>query len=112
MGIPTWNATYTGATTGDEFDLATNSPIIDMLPFQDAMAVYTTDSVWLVRLTNNSTLPVAVTPGSQGRGMLAKNCGVEYYGRHFVVGNEDIYVYGGGAQVTSVARWSYQRLLL
>ena len=101
--IPNWDANYAGATTGDEFDLATNSPIIDMIPFQDAMAVYTTDSIWLVRLTGNTTLPVSVTAGSQGRGMLAKNCGVEYYGRHFIVGSEDIYVYGGGAQVTSVA---------
>ena len=101
--VPSWDATYAGATTGDEFDLATNSPIVDMLPFQDAMAVYTTDSIWLVRLTGSSTLPVSVTPGSQGRGMLAKNCGVEYYGRHFVVGSEDIYTAGGGAQISSVA---------
>lgn len=101
--IPNWDATYAGATNADEFDLATNSPIIDMIPFQDAMAVYTTDSIWLVRLTGSTTLPVSVTPGSQGRGMLSKNCGVEFYGRHFVVGNEDIYIYGGGAQVKSVA---------
>ena len=101
--VPSWNATYAGATTADEFDLATNSPIVDMVPFQDAMAIYTSDSISLVRLTGSSQLPVSVTTGSQGRGLLNKNCAVEFYGRHFVVGNEDIYTYGGGAQITSIA---------
>ena len=101
--VPSWDATYAGATTADEFDLATNSPIIDMVPFQDSMAIYTSDSISLVRLTGSTVLPVSVTLGSQGRGLLNKNCAVEFYGRHFVVGNEDIYLYGGGAQTTSIA---------
>ena len=48
-------------------------------------------------------LQLLVVPQQSGRGMLAKNCGVEYQGRHFVVGNNDIYRYGGGSSATSIA---------
>ena len=101
--LPTWDATYAGATSGDEFDLSTNSPIVDMIPFQDSLAIYTTDSVFNMRLTGSTTLPVSVQQSNSGRGMLAPNCGVEYFGRHFIVGNEDIYLNGGGATVQSVS---------
>lgn len=101
--LPTWDPQLTGATTADEFDLATNSPIIDMVPLQGGMAIYTEDSSWLLTLTGNNSLPVAIRPLSTGRGMLSLNCGIEFKGRNFVVGNEDIYLNGGGAAVQTVA---------
>ena len=44
--LPTWDPTIAGATTADEFDLATNSPIVEMIPFQDSLAIYTEDSIF------------------------------------------------------------------
>lgn len=101
--IPTWDAVYSGATTADEFDLATNTAIIEMMQFQNAMAIYTANGIFLLRQTGSTSIPWAVSPASQGRGMLTDNCGVEFYGRHFIVGNEDIYLNGGGAQVVSAS---------
>ena len=101
--IPTWDPQAAAATTADEQDLSTNDPIVDMVPFQNRLLVYCTNSVHSITLTGSSTTPVAYSQELSGRGLLSANCAVEFYGRHFVVGNDDIYLYGGGAQVSSVS---------
>ena len=100
--LPTWDPNLPGATTADEFDLATNEEVVDMLPFQDNLIIYCTNSIHSLRITGNSSLPVATNQLLSGRGLLGTNCAIEFYGRHFVVGNEDIYLYGGGASVNSI----------
>ena len=101
--MPTWDPQIAAATTADEFDLATNDQILEILPFQDRVLVYCDNSIHSLRLTGNTTIPVSVTPELSSKGILSTNCAVEYYGRHFVVGQDDIYLYGGGAQVSSVS---------
>ena len=101
--LPTWNATYAGATSGDQFDLSTNSPVVDMVPFQDSLGIYTGNSFTQLRLTGNSSLPVTVTPGTSGRGMLTDNCAIEYQGTHYVVGSEDIYANSGSTSQPTFA---------
>ena len=101
--MPTWDPQIAAATTADEFELATNDPVIDMIPFQDSLIVYCQNSVHSIRLTGNTTIPVAAEQLLNGRGILNTNCAIEFYGRHFVVGNDDIYLYGGGASVSSIS---------
>ena len=102
--IPTWTLSdSTVRNKASDFQLSTNSAIVDMVPFQNSMAIYTTDSIWTVDVPSSTTAPATVRLSSSGRGMLAKNCAVEFYGQHFVVGNEDIYTYAGGSTIKSVA---------
>ena len=101
--LPTWDPSVNSDAIAGEFALSTNSAIVDMLPFQDSMYVYTEDSVFSVRLTGNSTVPISVQPVNSGRGMLSQNCGIEYQGKHFIVGPEDIYTMQGGGAVRSVS---------
>ena len=100
--MPTWDPQLAAATTADEFELATNDPVLEMIPFQNSLLIYCQNSVHSIRLTGNSTLPVSATQELEGRGILASKCAIEFYGRHFVVGNDDIYLYGGGASVNSI----------
>lgn len=101
--MPTWDPQLAAATTADEFDLATNDEILEILPFQDRVLVYCDNSIHSLRLTGNTTIPVSVTPELSSKGILSTNCAVEFYGRHFVVGQDDIYIYGGGATVNSIS---------
>ena len=102
-GIPTWDPLLDSADTAEDADASETSGFVDLVPFQNVLYMYTGDSIFAMQLTGNSTFPVAVRKQLDGRGMLTTNCGVEFYGRHFVVGREDIYLYAGGATVQSVA---------
>ena len=101
--LPTWDPAANAITTEDEQELSTNDPIIDMAPLQDILVIYCQNSIHFLRL--NYAEGGLHTYGQllQGRGLLSANCVAEYYGRHFVVGNDDIYLYGGGASVESLA---------
>ena len=102
-GIPTWDPLLDSADTAEDADASETSGFVDLIPFQNSLFMYSGDSVFAMRLTGNNVFPVAVQKQLDGRGMLSTNCGVEFYGRHFVVGREDIYLYAGGATVQSVA---------
>ena len=101
--VPTWDPAGSSPTTEDEITLSETSGIVDMIPFQNKLLIYTSDSIFSISLTGNTSIPVATSKQLEGRGMLSSNCGVEIQGQHFVVGPEDIYVYGGGNRVSSVA---------
>ena len=101
--MPTWDPQLAAATTADEFDLATNDEILDLVPFQDRVFIYCDNSIHSLRLTGNTTIPVSVSQELNSKGVLSSNCAIEFYGRHFVVGQDDIYTYGGGATVSSVS---------
>ena len=98
-----WDPFENVSDTGSEFEISETSGIVDLVPFQNSLFIYTADSIFAMTLTGNSSFPVAVQKQLDGRGLLSTNCAVEFYGRHFVVGNEDIYLYAGGATVQTVA---------
>lgn len=101
--LPTWDPNENGATTADEFELAETDGIVDMVPFQDQLLIFTRSSVFSLSLTGNTSVPVRTAKKIEGRGMLSANCGVELFGRVFVVGQEDIYIYAGGSDMQSVS---------
>ena len=92
-----WDPFQNVSDTGSEFEISETSGIVDLVPFQNSLFIYTVDSIFALTLTGNANFPVAVQKQLDGRGLLSNNCAVEFYGRHFVVGNEDIYIYAGGA---------------
>ena len=104
--LPTWDPSGDDSTTADEFELSETDGIVDMVSFQDQLLIFTRNSIFSMSLTGQTgtnSIPVRTSKRLEGRGMLSLNCGVEFYGRMFVVGQEDIYLYAGGSSVESVA---------
>lgn len=98
--LPTWDPGLATADTADEFELAEGGNIIDMVSLGDTLCVFTSDTIYGLRVGTSS---VTSTKLLEGRGMLSSHCGIEFFGKIFVVGNEDIYIFQGGAATQSIA---------
>tara|TARA_E500000331_G_scaffold7131_1_gene6938 strand:- start:1649 stop:5203 length:3555 start_codon:yes stop_codon:yes gene_type:complete len=95
-GIPNnWNPFETGVNTADEFTLAETSVIKDMKPLQGGMYIYATDSIHVMRLTGNVNAPVSFGSITDEYGCLTNGGVIEYDGKHFIIGRNDIYVFAG-----------------
>jgi hypothetical protein len=92
-----WNPFAAGVSTADEFTLSETNVIQDMKSLQGNMYIYSTDSIHVMRLTGNIKAPVAFSPVTDEYGCLVTGGVKEYDGRHFVVGSNDIYVFGGNS---------------
>ncbi len=100
-GLPTWDPNL--GDTADEFELAESGEIREMLALQDQLMIYTADDIYSLRFTGSTVAPVKVGKILSGRGILASGCVLEFFGKHFVVGPEDIYVFQSSVAVKSVA---------
>ena len=95
-GIPNnWNPFATGVSTADEFTLSETSVIKDMKSLQGNMYIYSSDSIHVMRLTGNVNAPVSFNPVTDEYGCLTTGGVIEYDGKHFVIGSNDIYLFSG-----------------
>ena len=90
-----WNPFAAGVSTADEFTLSETNVIQEMKSLQGNMYIYSTDSIHVMRLTGNATAPVSFAPNTDEYGCLTTGAVVEYDGKHFVVGANDIYTFAG-----------------
>ena len=90
-----WNPFAAGVSTADEFTLSETNVIQEMKSLQGNMYIYSTDSIHVMRLTGNTSAPVSFAPNTDEYGCLTTGAVVEYDGKHFVVGANDIYVFAG-----------------
>ena len=90
-----WNPFATGVSTADEFVIADTGIVQDMVPLQGNMYLYTNSSISVLRLTGNPNVPLTVQPVTDQYGALTTSAILEYDGRHFVIGSDDIYLFGG-----------------
>lgn len=90
-----WNPFAAGVSTADEFVLADTGIIQDMVSMQGNLYIYSNDSISVMRLTGSPTVPLAVAPVTQNYGCHNTNAVIEFDGKHFVVGSQDIYLFGG-----------------
>jgi len=90
-----WNPFAAGVSTADEFTLSETNVIQAMRSLQGNLYIYSTDSIHTMRLTNNNKAPVAFSPVTDKYGCLTLKSVIEYDGRHFVVGSNDIYLFAG-----------------
>jgi len=90
-----WNPFEAGVSTADEFTLSETNVIQDMQSLQGNMYIYSTDSIHVMRLTGNDLAPVAFAPNTDEYGCLTTGAVIEFDGKHFVVGSNDIYVFAG-----------------
>jgi len=99
-----WNPFKVGANTADEFTLSETSSIKDMKPLQGNMYIYSSNSIHVMRLTGNINAPVSFSPVTDEYGCLTTGSILEFDGKHFVVSNNDIYVFvGNPSNIQSMA---------
>ena len=88
----TWDTNVTGSDAV-QFELSTTSEIQEIMPLQGTAIIYTTDSIHSLRFDargNPSQQTVA-----EGYGAIDTGAVLEYDGKHFVIGSDDIYLFGG-----------------
>ena len=77
----------------DEFEISNSAEIVDIQPLQGQAIVYTTNSIHSIQFDgagNASQRTIA-----DGYGALLTGAVLEFDGRHFVVGSDDLYIFGG-----------------
>ena len=94
--IPTnWSPFAAGVSTADEFVVSDTGIVQDMVALQGALYIYSNQSISIMRSTGNSSVPFSITNVTDSYGAQTTDSVIEYDGRHFVVGSQDIYIFGG-----------------
>jgi hypothetical protein len=86
--------------TADEFEVNTDSPIVDLAELRGSMMIYSSNTISVLSITNGNA---AVRPYSRGHGILNQGCVAEFDNQHFVVDRNDIYIHNGSGQIKSAA---------
>lgn len=90
-----WNPFAVGVSTADEFVVANTGVVQDMVEMQGNLYIYTNGAISVMRLTGNASVPLTITPVTKSYGCQTTNAVIEFNGQHFVVGSQDIYLFGG-----------------
>jgi hypothetical protein len=90
-----WNPFAAGVSTADEFTLSETNVITAMKSLQSNLYIYSTDSIHAMRLTGNINAPVSFSPVTDEYGALSAHSVIEYDGKHFVIGGNDVYLFAG-----------------
>ena len=73
---------------------STSGYLLDAEPLRDALIVYKEDAIHLMEYVGGKFV-MQFKEISRTTGMLAKRCVKEFFGRHLVFGNDDIFVHDG-----------------
>jgi hypothetical protein len=107
LGDPpvSWDASVVGEQAG-LYALA-DSPgrVIDGLSLGDYFVVYKTDAVWLMQFIGGEFTMKFRKLFAEDTGILAKNCVVEFQGKHFVLGSSDCYIHNGSTKEHVMDGW-------
>ena len=94
--IPTnWNPFAGGVSTADEFVITSTGVVQDLVELQGNLFIYSNSSIAVMRQTGNPQVPLAVTPVTDSYGAQTTEAVREFDGKHFVIGTQDIYLFGG-----------------
>jgi len=99
-GVPlSWDETDQTTDAGEtelpgaKTDISTGV-CLDCLTLRDSNIIYRDDSVWSMNFVGG-TFVFAFRQIYASQGMLARRCMAEYEGRHFVVGQNDVFIHDG-----------------
>ena len=90
-----WNPFAVAVNTADEFTVTNDGIVQDMIELQGSLYIYSNSSISLMSRTNSPTVPLSVRDVTTAYGALTTDAVLEFDGRHFVVGSQDIYIFGG-----------------
>ena len=89
-----WNPFRNGANSADEFTLSSTGIVQEMAELQGNLFVYTNNSIHSIQATGGN-IPFSVRPVTDSYGAQTAEAVLEFDGKHFVVGSNDIYLFGG-----------------
>lgn len=89
-----WDATDTTNSAGENVLGEVKSPLLDGLALGSQFIIYAEDQVWLMEFTGSSLVFNFRRLFNTG-GVINTNCVTEVEGKHFVFGQNDIYVHDG-----------------
>jgi len=89
-----WDITDPTVLAGDTYLTDDKGEIIDGAQLRDLFVIYKTHSTYIMRLIGGQGV-MRVDKVQVNSGLLAKNCVVEFKGRHFVVADGDIVLFDG-----------------
>lgn len=90
-----WNPFAAGVSTADEFIVTDTGIVQDMVEMQGNLYIYTNNSISVMRITGNASVPLSVNPVTSEHGCQTTGAVTEFNGQHFVVGSQDIYIFAG-----------------
>ena len=90
-----WNPFASGVSTADEFILTATGVVQDMVELQGSFYIYSNSSISIMRQTGNPQVPLSVAPLTDSYGAQTTDVVQEFDGKHFVIGTQDLYVFGG-----------------
>ena len=90
-----WDPFAAGVSTADEFVLTATGVVQDMVELQGNFYIYSNNSISVMRQTGNTAVPLSVAPLTDSYGAQTTEAVREFDGKHFVIGSQDIYVFGG-----------------
>jgi len=90
-----WNPFAAGKSTAEEFVLAETDTVRDFVQLQGNLYIYTNSSIHAMRATGINDSPFTVSHITSQYGAQTTDAVIEYDGRHFVIGSNDIYVFTG-----------------
>lgn len=97
-GVPTetivWDATATTNNAGENVLGEIKSPLLDGLALGSQFIIYAEDQVWLMEFTGSELVFNFRRLFNTG-GIINTNCVTEVEGKHFVFGQNDIYMHDG-----------------
>ena len=89
-----WDITDPSTLAGDAYLTDDKGEILDGAQLRDMFVIYKTHSTYLMRLIGGQSV-MRIDKVQVNSGLLAKNCIVEFKGRHFVVSDGDIVLFDG-----------------
>ena len=96
-----WDITDPSTLAGDAYLTDDKGEIIDGAQMRDFFVIYKTHSTYLMRLIGGQSV-MRIDKVQVNSGLLAKNCVIEFKGKHFVVADGDIVLFDG-QNVVSIA---------
>jgi hypothetical protein len=96
-GVPpgSWDETDLATSAGENILNSLDSPLLDGVTLRDSLILYAETQVWRMTFVPNSPFIFDFRLLFDDGGALNTNCVVEVDGRHYVFGNNDIYVHDG-----------------
>lgn len=111
--VPTnWNPFAAGVSTADEYIISDTGIVQDMVELQGNMYLYSSTSISVLRRSGNAQVPFTVASVTGAYGVQTTGAVTEFDGKHFVVGSQDVYLFGGHpGSIQSIADKRVRRYL-
>lgn len=98
-----WDETDASEQAGEQPIGDSGGYLVDAVPLRDVMVLYKEDEVWSMAYVAGDFI-FSFQRMFKSRGLLAPRCAREFFGRHFVVADGDVYIHDGQREDSIIER--------